>query len=242
LHKENGAMRGHTCRRAFTLGELLVTIAIGAILIGLIVPAIQAARAAANRAHCANNLHQIGVAYHTFLDAHGGRPSLFKGDSNWMGQLKPLLDNHEDIFVCVSAPPAESSTSDGEQFTPARFNAPFHVLGEANAFSEDGLLVSALYFSLLIDSPANYGVNSFASDFTLSNDSQKVLVIEYDSAVVHPGVGQGANVWPTTARLRHGGTLNVLLVDGSVSAMVQDDINPTVQETFTQYWRPWKLR
>lgn len=72
-------------RMAFTLVELLVVIAIIGILVGLLLPAVQAAREAARRIQCANNLKQLGLAFHNFESARRQLPTSLRPPSNVAG-------------------------------------------------------------------------------------------------------------------------------------------------------------
>jgi prepilin-type N-terminal cleavage/methylation domain-containing protein/prepilin-type processing-associated H-X9-DG protein len=98
-------------RPAFTLLELLVVVAILGVLLGLLLPAVQKAREAANRAGCVNNLKQLGLALHQYHDAGGslppgvssGRPGDPFPRMAWLTRLLPYLGQEPLWRLTVAA-------------------------------------------------------------------------------------------------------------------------------------------
>lgn len=92
-------------RRGFTLIELLVVIAIIGVLIALLLPAVQAAREAARRAQCTNNLKQIALALHNYLDARGALPGSYlvypTTEFSALSMVLPHLE-HSNLFNALN--------------------------------------------------------------------------------------------------------------------------------------------
>ena len=87
--------------QGFTVLELLVVVAVVAVLIGLLVPAVQKVREASSRLQCAANLRQLGIALHNFHDAQDGFPPAITSSqvsaSSWVPHMLPYIDQ-EPLF------------------------------------------------------------------------------------------------------------------------------------------------
>ena len=122
-------------RRGFTLVELLVVIAIIGVLVALLLPAIQAAREAARRTQCANQIRQLGLAALNFHDVRGGLPSA--GDEvdtssttkatglSWLGQILPFQERENLRDLIDDSVPWYDDRNNAAEATPVEmFQCP----------------------------------------------------------------------------------------------------------------------
>ena len=150
-----------TRRRGFTLIELLVVIAIIAVLIALLLPAVQAAREAARRIQCTNNLKQFGIALHNYHDVHGRFPNGVLGRDPTTG-LYPAGTPYRQPFCVAVMPFIEQGTIFSSYNAALVFNVADNsttrlaVISTYNCPSDTPVVFNN---PTPLDNKGNYGVN-----------------------------------------------------------------------------------
>jgi len=111
MNMSSGRPSRHVVRRGFTLVELLVVIAIIGLLVGLLLPAVQAARESGRRSQCTNNMKQVALGLHNFHDAFGALPPSATNSAvdakgrtgwSWMLLVLPYLEQMQLHDACMS--------------------------------------------------------------------------------------------------------------------------------------------
>ena len=210
-------MKFHCRESGFTLVELLVVIAIIGILIAMLLPAVSAVRGAARSTVCKNNMRQIGLGVHLYINANDGRFPFTTHDgdaASWIVTLKPFTESVDAIRRCPDDLPIDESLANS-------LLATSYVINEYVANSKiDGAVINinglqSTHDLVVLFEAANSGSSSVdhvhASKFyrplrVLQNRVLQFMKLEID---------------PT----RHSDTSNYLYADGHVSSVSENGLN-----------------
>lgn len=221
--------------RGFTLVELLVVVAIIGMLAALLIPAVQASRAASRRASCCNNLRQIGVATQLFANNNHGRfpQTAHAGtEKSWIYTLAPFVEDVEVIRIC----PEDLR---GAEWFEQNKKATSYVINEY--ITKKDLPESVLYLHKMRETSKTI-VLFERSDERAESDDHCHPSTWYSSTYVSHGI-----VWEHMLTeidpARHQSTSNYLYADGHVATIPEQTVYEWVQQDIkdgTNFAKPFK--
>jgi len=143
-------------RHGFTLVELLVVISIIGLLVALLIPGVQRATEAVRKAQCANNLKNLGIAYHNRASRQGTGKPVISSPGGWVGALLAFCEDNRAVLRCPSDDPDETPPSSGT----------FDAQGSVKVFDEPA---PSLKYHVMEDSD-NLMVFPERTNYTLPSD------------------------------------------------------------------------
>lgn len=220
---------------------LALSVPIMGILVALLLPAVQAAREAARRVQCSNNIKEINVGLLTFENAHGHFPAIVDPNQlerppcSWRVQILPHI-GHEMLFPIYDlAQPWDAP--DNQRMAGARpslYHCPSNPESEANEETD--------YLAVSGEGTVFPDVGSTTAGDCTDGASNTIMIVESHASGIHwmeprdmsiNDVGRGVNGSAQGAiRGAHHGGANVGMVDGSVR-FLSDNVDPAVFKAMT---------